>query len=344
MKYIYSFLITFLLAFGAMAQENNELHILAWSEYIPEDIVKEFTKETGIKVVISSFDSNEAMFAKLKLLGEKNGYDIVMPSTYYVSKLKNSGLLQKVDKSKIPNIKNIDSQFLSSTHNPEADYSVPYLWGITGIAYNEKYIKDKIDSWNQLFDPKYQNKLLLVDDVRDIFDIALLSLGYQSNETNPEHIKQAYEKLKTLMPNVRVWNSDSPRVLFINEEIAIGTCWNGDAYMIAQENPNIKFAFPKEGPILWLDNFVILKSAKNPDSAHKFINFIHKPEVSKAIVEKIGHSTPNKEALKILDPKVRDSAVMYPPKKYVDKGVFQADIGEAASVYAKYWEMLRAAK
>lgn len=344
MKSILALLITFLFAGSAWAHESKELHILAWSEYIPNKVVKTFTEETGIKVVVSSFDSNEAMFAKLKLLGDKNGYDLVMPSTYYVSKLKNAGLLQKIDKNKITNLKNIDSKFLNRPYDPNNDYSIPYLWGITMIAYNDKYIKEKIDSWNQLFDPKYQNKLLLLDDVRDMFDIALLSLGYKSNDTDAAHIKQAYEKLKTLMPNVRVWSSDSPRVLFINEEILIGTCWNGDAYMIAQENPHVKFVFPKEGPILWQDNFVMLKSAKNLDNAHQFINFIHRPEISKLIVEKVGHSTPNKEALKILDPKVRNSTVMYPPQEYLDKGAFQVDVGEAFPLYAQYWEMLRAGK
>lgn len=341
MKKIAALLVSLFFSANAWAKESKELYLYNWSEYLPNSVIQEFTKETGIKVIYSTFDSNEAMFAKVKLLGDKSEYDLIIPSSYYVSKMRAANLLAKLDHSKLSNLKNIDPKFLNNKYDPNNEHSVPYLWGSTGIAYNDKYIKDKIDSWNVLFDPKYRNKVLVMDDLREAFDIALITLGYKSNDTDEAHIKQAYEKLLTLLPNVKMWNSESPKALFINEEVVIGTCWNGEAYMASLENPHIKFAYPKEGAILWVDSFVIPKSAQNADNAYKFINFILRPEIAKMISEKIGYSTPNKETLKILDPKVKNHPVVYPPKSVLDKAEFQVDVGNAIASYTKYWEMLK---
>lgn len=213
---------------------------------------------------------------------------------------------------------------------------------MTGIVYNQKYIKEPVESWNILFDAKYKNKLLLLDDVRETFSIALISLGNNANDTDAAHIEAAYNKLKGLLPNVKIWNSESPKVLFINEEVVLGTAWNGEAYMASLANPDLKFAMPKEGPILCMDNLAILKSSKHQDNAYQFINFILRPEVAKTISEKMGYSTPNAEALKIINPEILNNPTAYPPQDYVIKGVFMDDVGPAMALYAKYWEKLRA--
>lgn len=341
MRFFLALFISFWLAAPVAADYDKTLHVYIWSEYIPNEVIQNFTKETGIKVTLSSFDSNEAMFAKLQLLGGKGGYDLIVPSSYYVSKLKKADLLLPLDKNKIPNLKNIAPHFLNQAYDPDNAYSVPYLWEMTGIVYNQKYIKEPVESWNILFDAKYKNKLLLLDDVREAFSIALIALGYNSNDTDAAHLEAAYNKLKTLLPNVKIWNSESPKVLFINEEVILGTAWNGEAYMASLANPDVKFAMPKEGPILCMDNFAILKSSKHQDNAYQFINFILRPEVAKVISEKMGYSTPNAEALKIIDPKILNNPIAYPPQEYVSKGVFMDDVGVATPIYAKYWEKLR---
>jgi spermidine/putrescine transport system substrate-binding protein len=337
-KYLILFSLFLVISKNVLA---SELNIYIWSEYLPENIVEEFTKETGVKVNISTYDSNENLYAKIKLLKTADSYDLVVPSTYFISKMKEEKLLMEIDKSKIDNFKNIDETLMNKSFDPENKYSVPYLWGSTAICYNAKYIKGKVDSWNILFNPEYANKILLTDDVREVFHVALKLLGYSGNETNEEHIKQAYEKLKILIPNVKIFNSASPKLNYINEEVTIGLSHNGEAYMASLENSNIKYAYPEEGAIFWMDSFAIPANARNIENAYKFINFLLKPEIAKAISEELGFATTNKEAMALLSSEIRNNPTIYPSKAIQDKGEFQTDVGQAIVIYEKYWEMLK---
>ncbi len=319
----------------------GELYVYIWSEYLPDHLVKQFTEETGIKVNISTYDSNEAMYTKVRLLDNENNYDLVVPSTYFVSKMRQENAFMPIDKTKLPNLKNIDPSFLNQVFDPNNQYSIPYLWGSTGLCYNSKYVKGPVNSWNELFKPEYNNKLILTDDVREVFDVALRLLSYSGNDTNEQHIKQAYEKLKTLIPHVKIFNSNSPKLNYINEEVIMGLTYNGEAYMASKENPNIRYAYPKEGVILWMDSLTIPKNAKNVDNAHQFINFLLRPEVAKEISEEMGYATPNKAALKLLKPEIQNNPTIYPDKKIIDAGEFQTDIGNTIVTYEWYWEMLK---
>lgn len=320
----------------------NEINVFIWSEYLPENIVEKFTNETGIKVNLSTYDSNESLYTKIKLLhNAQSGYDLVMPSTYFVSKMRNEGLLKELDISQIDNFKDIDESLINQSFDLGNKYSVPYFWGSTALCYNTKYVKEDVNSFNILFDPKYAHKILLTDDVREVFHIALKLLGYSGNDTNEEHIKQAYEKLKALMPNVKVFNSFSPKLNYINEEVILGVNHNGEAYMASLENPNIKYSYPKEGAILWIDSFVLPSNAKNVDNAYKFINFLLRPEIAKEISETVGFATASKVAKDLLPKEIRDNPTIYPGKEILDKGEFQDDVGEAIVFYEKYWEMLK---
>lgn len=329
-----------LVCFSANAVAN-ELNVYIWAAYLPDKVVQEFTKETGIKVNISNYDSNEGMYTKIKLLGNVGHYDLVFPSTYFISKMKNEQLLMELDKSKIPNIKNIDVNLLNKPFDPGNKYSIPYFGGSVGIAYNDLYVSEKVDSWNILFSPKYLNKVHMRDDVRDIFFIAFKLLGYSGNDTNEEHIKEAYEKLKTLIPNIRIFDSAAPKLHYINNEVMIGATENGDAYVASLENHHIKYVYPKEGAIFWMDSFAIPANAKNLYNAYKFINFLLKPEIAKSINTELGFATPNKAAMQLLPEKVRTNAVLYPSKEIQEQGEYQLDIGPAITIYEKYFEMLK---
>lgn len=320
----------------------SELNVYIWAEYLPEDLVEQFTSETGIKVNISTYDNNESLYSKVKLLKDsKNGYDVIVPSTYFIAKMKNEGLIQKIDKSKLINFKNIDPALINKPFDPKNEFSVPYLWGSTGICYNDKYVKETVDSWESIFNAKYKGKILLMDDVREVFHVALKLLGYSGNETDPEHIKQAYEKLRDLVPNVKIYNSTSPKLNYINEEVVIGMNFNGEAYMASLENSNIKYSYPKEGVILWMDSFAITNNAQNVDNAYKFIDFLLRPDVAKQVSESLGFATANKAALSLLSKEIRDNPTIYPSKEVQEKGEFQNDVGEAIVIYEKYWEMLK---
>lgn len=334
-----------LLAFACTAVPTfaaEKVYVYNWTEYIPERVLQEFTKQTGIEVVYSTYDSNETMYAKLKLI-QKDGYDVVFPSTYFVNKMGREGMLQPLDRSLLPNVKDLDPNLMDKAYDKGNVYSLPYMWGSTGIGVNSAVIPlESITGWQDLWRPEFKGKLLLQDDVREVFHMALKIKGYSSNSTDPKEIEQAYLLLKELMPNVLLFNSDSPRLPYLAGEVALGMIWNGEAYMAEQENPAIRYVYPKEGVNLWVDSYVIPKSARNLKNAHAFINFMMRPEIAKICVEDNGYATPVLTALPLLDEEVRTSKTVFPDQQQIAAGEFQTDVGEALAIYQQYWEKLRA--
>jgi len=342
MKRLFFAILLCLLASSAFAKEV--VYVYNWSEYIPEQVLSNFEKETGIKVIYTTYDSNEVMYSKVKVLGGK-GYDVIFPSTYYVNRMQKEGLLTPLNKKLLPNFKNMDPSLLNKEYDQGNKFSVPYLWGSTSLAINSDFVDaKKANTYRILWDSKYKGKVILTDDLREVFHIALRILGYSGNETDPEKIKKAYELLRKLRPNVRVYNSDSPKVPFINGEVTLGLTFNGEMYAAAQENPSIKYIYPKEGAIFWVDSMCIPKGSKNVANAHKFINYIMKPEVAKMISEEVGYPSPNKAGVALLDKSVRTNPTIYPPLSIIKQGEFQLDVGDAIKVYEKYWNMLKSGK
>nr|WP_320192117.1 extracellular solute-binding protein [uncultured Desulfobacter sp.] len=334
-------IITVVLLAVIQAQAAEKIYVYNWTEYLPESVIAQFTKETGIEVVYATYESNEAMYAKLKLI-KKNGYDVAVPSTYFVSKMGREGMLMKLDQTLLPNMKHLDPELLNKDYDPDNNYSIPYMWGSTGIAVNTDEIpKEQITSWKDLWKHEFKGRLLLQDDLREVFHMALRLKGFSGNTTNPKEIEQAYLLLKDLMPNVLLFNSDSPRLPFLAGEVSIGMMWNGEAWMAQQENPAIQYIYPKEGASFWVDSFVIPKGARNPKGAHAFINFMMKPEVAKTCVEEYGYPTPVKRAIALLDANIKGNRTIFPDTKVIQQGEFQNDVGQAIEIYQKYWEKLR---
>lgn len=333
-----------LLLFTGLAHAEGKVVVYNWAEYIPEGVLEAFEKETGIKVEYSTYENNEVMHAKLKLQKGK-GYDVVVPSTYLVAKMRDEGLLQKIDHSKLKNLENLSISLMNKPYDPGNQYSIPYLWGSTGIGVNAKEIDPStIAAWADLWDSKWQGKLLLTDDVREVFHMALKKNGFSTNTTNPEEIKTAYEDLQKLMPNVLVFNADSPRTPFLAGDVNLGMIWSGEVTMAQKENPDIQYIFPKEGAGFWVDSFAIPVGAENVENAHKFIDYMLRPEVGKKVVEELGYSTPNTAAQDLLPEALRNNPVIFPPIDVIEKGEFQNDVGEAMSLYNSYWEKLKAGK
>jgi len=332
----------FLLIATGLAQAGGKVVVYNWAEYIPEGALDAFTKETGIEVQYSTFENNETMYAKLQLQKGK-GYDVVVPSTYLVSKMRDEGLLQPIDKRKLTHFKHLDPDMLDKPYDPGNAYSVPYLWGSTGIGVNAKVIDPAgITGWIDLWDPEWRGQLLLTDDVREVFHMALKILGYSTNTQNPDEIKQAYEKLTELMPNVLVFNADAPREPFLAGDVNLGMIWSGEVSMAQQEMEDLIYVYPKEGASFWIDSFVIPSGAENLENAHKFIDYMLRPEVAKQTTEEIGYATPNLTARGMLDESIRNDPVIFPPAEVVRAGEFQKDIGEQAmEVMNGYWEKLK---
>ena len=326
------------------SQGSKVVNVYNWTEYISDQVLKDFTAETGIDVIYSTFDSNEAMYAKLKLMNGSGEYDVAFPGTDFVDKMRKEGMLEPLDHAKLTNFGNLGKTFINAPFDPKNKFSIPYLWGSSGIAVNTKRIaKASLSSWNDLWKPEYEGRVMLMNDIRDVFTMSLLTLGYNGSTKNPEAIKQAYEKLTKLMPNVRTFNSDAPRMPFMEGETYLGLAWNGEVIMAQDQGmPELDFVYPKEGAIMWMDNMVIPKNAKNNDNAHKFIDFILRPKYAAMISEEIGYGSPNEAAKKEMPPELANNPIVYPPADLLKHAMFREDVGdEIMALYQQYWDRLK---
>jgi spermidine/putrescine transport system substrate-binding protein len=283
------------------------------------------------------------MYAKITLAGE--GYDLIVPSSDYVGLMRRQDMLLPLDKSKLTNFANLAKKFTDQPFDPDNTFSVPYMWGSTAIAVNTATEEGKaVTSFEDLWNPALKGHLLLPNDVREVFTIALKTLGYSLNDTDPAHLEQAFEKLKSLIPAVRVFDSDSPKQALLSGEVSVGVVWNGEAFVANQENPEIKYIYPAEGYSLWLDSLCIPKGAKNLDEAHAFLNYLLRPDVAAAISTEMGYSTPNAKASEFIPEDVRTNDIVYPSEAIAARGEFLDDIGEAMNTYEEYWVKLKGAE
>lgn len=344
--YSTTFIVAIMIAFfggGAYAatQVSNKVVVYNWSEYIPQSVLDDFTKETGINVVYSTFESNEAMIAKVRLMKGK-GYDIVVPSSYFIESMAEAGLLQEINLKKLPNIGNIDTSWLDQNFDKGNRFSVPYMWGAVGLGYNKKYIPEgSIVKWTDLLKSELKGKIILTDDLRDAFGLALKATGHSTNASSEEAIKEAYEFLLKLKSSVRIFDVTATKQTLITEEVWIGPIWNGDFLVAVEENENLAFVFPEEGAILWMDNFVIPSGAENIENAHTFINFMLRPDVAKRCVEEFKYSTPNFKALDLLTEEERANPILVPTATELKGAEFPETLGSVIRTYQKYWEMLK---
>ncbi|ERF78161.1 extracellular solute-binding protein [Gallibacterium anatis] len=319
----------------------EKLYIYNWTEYIPNSLLQKFTKETGIEVVYSTFESNEEMYSKMKLTNG-GGYDLIFPSSYYIEKMAKEGMLAKLDKTKLVNFAQITPSLLNKNFDPENQYSLPYVYGLTGIGINSAEIDPKaVTSWADLWNSKYKGKILLTADSREVFHIALLLKGFSPNTTEDKEIESAYHLLQKLIPNVQSFNSDSPDVPYVQGEVSLGMIWNGSAFRAHKENPDIQFIYPREGVIIWMDNYAIPKNAEHKEAAYKFIDFMLRPESAKEVIETMGFSMPNEGVKALLEPTDVNDLTLFPPQEQIEKGVFQEDVGDAIDIYEKYWHLLK---
>ena len=325
----------------AASKDKGQVIVYNWSEYIPQDVLDNFTKETGIKVVYSTFESNEAMFAKVKLLRGKS-YDVVVPSGYFVDMLRRDKLIRELDHSKLPNIVNLDPALMDQEYDPGNKYSIPYMWGAVGLAYNTKHIHEgSLTRWNQMLQPEYKGKIILTDDLRDALGLALRAKGHSINSRNPQDVKDAYDFLAQLKASVRVFDVTAIKQALISEEVWLGPIWNGDFLVAQEENESLAYVFPEEGALLWADSFTIPSGAANVENAYAFINYMLRPEVAVRCIEEYKYSSPNLKAIELLPPELRNNPILVPGPKELKNAEFTTGIGDALPIYEKYWEQLK---
>ncbi|KAB0486358.1 putrescine transport system substrate-binding protein [Pseudomonas reinekei] len=323
------------LTLAVSVQAAGTVHIYNWSDYIGENTLADFQKETGIKPVYDVFDSNETLEGKL--LAGRTGYDVVVPSNHFLGKQIKAGAFQKLDKSQLPNYSNLDPVLLKrlEQNDPGNLYAVPYLWGTNGIGYNVDKIKavlgvDKIDSWAAVFEPENIKKLqscgvAFLDSADEMMPTVLNYMGLDANSTNPEDYKKAEAKLLAVRPYVTYFHSSKYIADLANGDICIAIGFSGDMFQArnradeAKKGVNIAYSIPKEGGALWFDMLAIPKDAANVKQAHAFINYLLKPEVIAQVSDYVGYANPNPGADKLMEQSIRTDEAVYPPQAVLDK-------------------------
>ena len=301
----------------ADAATSNSLVVYNWGEYIDPDVLDEFEEETGISIIYDEFETNEIMYPKVEAGAVV--YDVICPSDYMVQKMIENDLLEPLDYDKIPNISNIDPDYLKSAEqfDPGNRYCVPYCWGTVGILYNKTMVDEPVDSWDILWDEKYKDEILMQDSVRDTFAVALKRLGYSLNSTDSKELQEAADSLKEQKDLVQAYVVDQVRDKMIGNEAALGVIYSGEAIYTQRENPNLEYVIPKEGSNVWIDGWVIPKNARHKENALKFLDFLCRPEIALKNFEYITYSTPNKAARALIDDDdIRNSTIAF-PKLYI---------------------------
>ena len=313
------------------AEEEKILNIYNWSDYIAPDTKANFEKETGIKVRYDLFDSNSAL--ESKLLAGSSGYDLVVPSSQFLARQIKAGIFQKLDKSKLSNIKNLDPEMLKTLQSKDPDnaYAMPYLWGTTGLAYNKEKLaavlgKDQaIDSWDVFFDPKISSKLKFcgistLDEAGEVLSAALFYKGLDPNSLNPKDYEgPAYEAMMAVRPNIRYFNSSQYISDLANSDLCLALGWSGDASIAnaraidAKKPYTISYLIPKEGAALWFDMMAIPADAAHPNNALLFMNYIMEPKVIADISNFVTYANPNTASLSMVDKTISGNPNIYPP-------------------------------
>ncbi|CAE6884041.1 MULTISPECIES: polyamine ABC transporter substrate-binding protein [Pseudomonas] len=316
---------------GAAQAEDKVLHVYNWSDYIAEDTLDNFQKESGIKVVYDVFDSNETLEAKL--LSGNSGYDVVVPSNQFLAKQIKAGVFQKLDKSKLPNWKNLNPDLLKALEaaDPGNQYAFPYLWGTTGIGYNPEKVKaalgtDKIDSWEVLFNPESMQKLKscgvsMLDAPEEVYAATLHYLGLNPIAQSVEDVKKAEELLLKIRPNITYFHSSKYISDLANGNICVALGWSGDVFQAearAEEAKNgvpVSYTIPKEGAAAFFDMMAIPADAKNPEEAYTFLNYIMKPEVIAPISDYVAYPNGNSAATPLVSEEIRNNPGIYPTEE-----------------------------
>lgn len=328
-----------LLTLGFPARAAEELNLFAWSEYVPAPVIAGFTQETGIKVNYATYASGEEMLSKLVAGGAS--YDLVQPPDYIAEAMIKHKLLRPLDRAQLKNLGNLAPEFTRLPHDPQLAYTVPYMTGTVGIVVNTERVKDPIRGFRDVFQPKFKNRIVVVNDNRELVSWALVTLGLDPNVITPATLAKARPLVAEWIKLVKVFDSDSPKTPLLQGDVDLGVVWSGEAARLIQENPKFVYVLPAEGYHPFVDVLAIPATARNVAAAHRFIDYVLRPEVSKRISDEFPYTNPNAAARKLLTPEQRANPASYP-----ELGALKPfrDIGKAAADIDKLVTDLKATK
>ncbi|MCE7987682.1 MAG: spermidine/putrescine ABC transporter substrate-binding protein [Caldilinea sp. CFX5] len=312
-----------------MEVTSTEVNLFVWTEYIPQEAIDCFEEVYNIQVNKDEYSTNEEMYAKLSAGGAN--YDLVQPTDYIVALMIRQNLLQKLDKSKLPVLEGFDPNYLDQPFDPGNEYTIPYQAGTDAIVVNTDVITELPKSWADLWNPAYEGRMVSIDDSRAIIGLTLLTLGYDLNSTDPAQLEEAKTKLAELMPNIKLFDSDSPKTALIGGDVDLGIVWTGEAFLAQQENPAIQFIYPSEGAIVWQDNYAIPVDAPHLDAAYALLNYSLQPDLFWLDIN--GEST----TLGALYETYINSNITNTPPEALAAGHRIEDVGDALPLYDQIW-------
>lgn len=317
------------------------LHVYNWSDYVDPELVTQFEKQYNCRVVTDIFNSNEAMLAKIQA-GSK-GYDLIIPSSYMVKIMAENDLLEPIDHSKIPSLKNIDPAYTTTALDPKMTYGVPYMVTFTGLAYNKEKVGEIEPTWALLESRSdLKGRMTILDDMRETIGAALKFLGYSCNTTNVNELTEARDVVIKWKANIAKFENEQYKNGIANGEFHLVHGYHGDIGQVQLEDENIGFLLPKEGFLVSCDEFVIPKTATEKDLAYKFIAFLHEGEVAAQNMIYTTYWCPNSAALEFMD-EADQKSIIPDPDEFI-RGEVITDLGENIRLYSKTWDEIKAMK
>ncbi len=323
---------------------NGEIYIYCYGDYYDQEIIEQFEEETGIGVIQDTYDTAEELYTVLS--NGATSYVCICTSDYMIGKMIDEDMLSEIDFDNVPAIKNIDEKYMekSEVFDPGNKYSVPYQVGYAGIAYNKKLVGDvKIDSWDDLWNPKFANNIVMPDSVRELMMIGLMKNGYDLNSTNEAELAKAAEDLIKQKPLVYKYANDAARELLADNSAAIGVVWNGEYSYITDLNEDVDVILPKEGTEFFIDSWVIPKNVANKEGAEAWINFLCKKGVAATNFDYLYYTTPNKACLPLIDQEALADPAIFPSDEDLERCESLKTLGtDDMAIYSKYWKKIKA--
>ena len=313
----------------------EEINVYNAAEYMDESTIKDFEKQFKIKVNYSEFESNEDMYTEI--IKSPTKYDVLIPSDYMIDRLIKENRVEKFNKTNVPNISNIATEYLNPDYDKQNEYVVPYMTGTVGILYNKKLVKEEVDSWNILWDSKYKGQIWMWDSMRDVIGVSLKRLGYSMNSNDNNELNEAKKALISQLSLLRGYSEEESRDAMIADEGALALVYSGEAKFAMDQNPNLDYVIPKEGSNKFVDGFVIVKGTRHKEAAEKFINFMCGSNIAVRNMTTTGYTSPIKGAWR----EFGNNKVMFPSEEELSRCEAFLYNASGTEKYNKMWKEIR---
>jgi spermidine/putrescine transport system substrate-binding protein len=330
---------------GASGGNSKTLQIYGWVNYTDDSLLRDFETKTGVKVTIDTYDSNEAMFAKMQA-GGGNAYSIIYPTDYMVTQMTDLKMLVALDKSRLKGLEGLQEKWQNPIYDRGNSHSIPVAWGTTGLTYDPEKFGGTIKGWADLWDSQdpLTRRVTLINDVREVMGATLLALGHSLNTENPQHIKEAYDRLVKFKPAIAAFLTNGWEEQLASGDVLVSMAYSTDALTLMREQPNLRYVIPETGSSLWTDTVAIPKTAPNVEGAYEWINYMLSAETAAKVVERLKFATPNQIAFDKLPKAIKSNQNLFPSSATIDQCEGIAPVAPKTSdTFDRYWTQLTSA-